>query len=266
MSCSLWRTFVVATCIYGAWTSDSPAQAINMKHPFVHVRATELVDILLHKEMRPINGALARLEKDVTTLVTRRVELLNVYRGCQLSDYFRTLTSEYGGAAISASRMALYAYLNGLNLGYGKEPTADSAKEISRSIILAWAATAFIDSNGRPISATTFFCSATGEVDRTTSYAVGLVLARGMPYFVHAYDLLLGLDALSSEEQATVNEFLRRVFEIIKNSANYRAEHQHLECNKYSNHVSVQLAGLVAIARIRMNDELLRSVVLQRKI
>jgi hypothetical protein len=64
------------------------------------------------------------------------------------------------------------------------------------------------------------------------------------------------------QERAALDSFLSGISSLIRSAANYRTEHSNLDCNRFSNHVSIQLAALIAIARLRGNRRDLESAAL----
>lgn len=164
------------------------------------------------------------------------------------------------GAAIVAARLALYASL--VHAGAeapGGSPSGDSAAALAKTILLTWAKLGFRDTNGNFLNGSAQFCDARQTFDRMEQNNVGLQIARGVAYTVEAQDLIDGMGLLSTEERELLNRFHRAMYELIRSAANTRAEMPEFNrptaiCDRYSNHVGVQILGMVATARL-LNDQ-----------
>jgi hypothetical protein len=163
------------------------------------------------------------------------------------------------GAAPVAARLAMYAALvkNGAPALPGS-PTGDEAANLSRRILLAWAAHGLRDAPDRYKQKPMEFCEA-GKRDIITQSGVGLQIGRGVLYTVQAQDLLMGLHALSSEETRTLNAFHSAMWTLIRYSSNFAAEPEFRKpdriCEIYSNHRAMHLLALLAIARLLNNQK-----------
>ena len=160
------------------------------------------------------------------------------------------------GAAIVASRLALYAALIkvGANTPTGG-PTADQAALLAKRILVVWANHGFRDQEGDSLASATQFCDGQGHFNHLTQNAVGLQIARGVIYSVHAQDLLQSIEALSTAEVKDLNAFHSAMFDLIRKASNFRftlpeLNHPYTMCELYSNHVGAHLIGLLAIARL----------------
>jgi hypothetical protein len=156
------------------------------------------------------------------------------------------------GAAVVASRLALYAALvkAGAALPAGA-PRADQAAELAKRILLAWSDRGFRDPHGHYLSMPSQFCDETGKTGEATETGVGLAIARGVIYSVHAQDLLMYSGAITPEEAKRLEAFHAAMYELIRNALNYNfASHHAWACDHYSNHAANQLAGLLATARL----------------
>jgi hypothetical protein len=172
------------------------------------------------------------------------------FSGCSIERYLKELTYEHGGAAQAASTLAVHAY----SLGFRDRPagTSQSAAQYwlaSKGIILGWATGGLRENNILRLRVEQF-CNETGATDLNTKFSVGLQIGRGVPYLVHAIDLLLAARILSDDEMRIVFGFLDGIFQLVRDAANYRAKHSNLDCNRFNNHVSVQIAALLSIARL----------------
>lgn len=221
------------------------------QHPFVFA-SRETYEIFLSREGGAFSKSRSLLEKRVKGLVNSAQRYTDPFKGCNLNRYLTGLTYEYGGAARAAADLASYAYLFSLGRGYGDEHMASQAGNIAKSILINWATEGF---RVNMTSRLQFdqFCDNQGNYSESTRLAVGLQIGRGMPNWVHAQDLLSAIGLISASEELALVEFLGEVSRLVSSSANYRAQVSNLDCNRYSNHVSVQLLAMISIARLR-ND------------
>jgi hypothetical protein len=109
------------------------------------------------------------------------------------------------GAALVASRLALYAALvRGGATAPHDAPDADKAAALAKKILLTWTTRGFRDE--------------TGNLRRQTpSCGPGLLtVTRSVVYSIHAQDLLQGLHAFASDEEAHLDSFHRAIYEWIR--------------------------------------------------
>lgn len=160
------------------------------------------------------------------------------------------------GAAIVASRLALYAVLVKLGAHTNADsPAPNDAAALAKRILLAWAAHGIRDRNGNYLNAATQFCDDQGHFNHGSESAVGLQIGRGVIYSVHAQDLLQAIGALDPKEKSELNEFHAAMFDLIREASNFRAALPEMNgpdstCERYSNHVGAHLIGLLSIARL----------------
>lgn len=226
----------------------------------------------------------AKLSRQERADITANVDYDSTYSGCDIDFYLHGFSFESrggyakeersekqmsqamhvrsgfeapAGAAIVAARLALYAALR--NAGAPElpgAPTPDSASALSKRILLAWAEHGFRDNKHQFLIRPQQFCEA-GHSDPILQTTVGLQIARGVIYSVHAQDLLASLHALSPEETHTLNTFHLAMYDLIRHSSNFAAEPEFRQpdriCEIYSNHRGAHLLGLIAIARL-VND------------
>jgi hypothetical protein len=88
---------------------------------------------------------------------------------------------------------------------------------------------------------------------------VGLQIARGVIYSVHAQDLLQSIAAFNSTQANQLNVFHAAMFNLIREASNFRALMPEMNgpdsaCERYSNHVGAHLIGLLSIARLLDDD------------
>ena len=167
-----------------------------------------------------------------------------------------------GGAAVVASRNALYAALvkAGANPPKGG-PNPDQASALAKQVLLGWSSRGFRDEQGRLLNAPTQFCDGDGKFNDGAWVGSGLVVSRGIIYFVQAQDLLAYMGGLNGSEAKQVNGFDAAMFDLLRNALNYSFfEHHAWDCDHYSNHAANQLAGLFALARILDNQQELEAV------
>jgi hypothetical protein len=153
---------------------------------------------------------------------------------------------------VVASRLALYAALvkAGAVVPVGA-PGVDQAAALAKRILLAWSDRGFKDAHGRYLSMPSLFCDEHGKTGEATETGVGLAIARGVIYSVHAQDLLMYSGAVTQEEAKRLNTFHAAMYDLIRNALNYNfAGHHAWACDHYSNHAANQLAGLLATARL----------------
>jgi len=167
-----------------------------------------------------------------------------------------------GGAAVVASRDALYAALvkAGAKLPKGA-PNPDQAAALAKGVLLTWSAHGFRDSQGRILSTANQFCDGDGKFNEAASVGAGLVVSRGIIYYVQAQDLLTYRGDLNAAEQKQTNAFDTAIFDLLLNVLNYSfSEHHAWDCDHYSNHPANQLVGLLALARILDNREAFETI------
>jgi hypothetical protein len=162
------------------------------------------------------------------------------------------------GAAMVAARLALYAAL--IRVGAPAPTgalTAETAAKLSRQILLAWSAHGFRESvGGHWLRRATQFCQK-GKPDIATQTNVGLQVARGVIYSVFAQDLLESFGGLDTNDAYALDMFHKAMFDLIVNAHNFDFSANsawQADCERYSNHIAMQLAALLAIAR-SLNDE-----------
>ena len=162
------------------------------------------------------------------------------------------------GAAIVASRLALYAVL--VKAGAHSAPGAPSSGDaagLAKRILLAWSSRGFRERDGNVFQSPTKFCDASGAATHGTEAATGLQIARGIIYSVQAQDLLESdsIAAFNAAQRNQLNIFHSSIFNLLREATNFRAGMQEMngpdsDCERYSNHVAAHLIGLLAIARL----------------
>jgi hypothetical protein len=160
------------------------------------------------------------------------------------------------GAAIVASKLALYAALvkEGAKTRAGAAPTADQAIALSKRILMTWTAHGFRDQEGHYLRRPEQFCD-NGKFIPIRQSAVGLQIARGVIYSVHAQDLLQFIGALDAKEVGELNAFHAAMFELIHQASNFAfylpdTKVPYRTCERFSNHFNAHLMGLLSIARL----------------
>jgi hypothetical protein len=165
-------------------------------------------------------------------------------------------TSPPTGAAIVASRLALYAAL--VRAGAKIPPdgaSADQAAALAKRILLAWANRGVRDEKGNFLNAATQFCDGQGKFNHFAENGVGLQIGRGVIYSAHAQDLLQSIGTLNATEVTKLSRFHAAMFDLIREASNFRftlpeLNHPDTKCELYSNHVGAHLIGLLSIARL----------------
>ena len=222
-----------------------------MPHLYVFAKPDEY-QALLTRHTQITEKALARLQGLVADELRQGSEYTQAYSGCELNVYLRKLTFEQAGAAKAANDLALYAYLVSLHLGYGQPAIAAQAVTLADSILLSWARDGFRE-NGKLRTELGQFCE-DGRVSLASRLDVGLQIGRGMPYWVNAEDLLLAANAMTTPQRATLDGFLDSIYGLLLTASNFWAEHAYTDCQRFSNHASVHILAMLAIARFHDNE------------
>jgi hypothetical protein len=227
-------------------------------HPFVFTTTDRLKRLVSDNRQIPI-AAMAFLQAKIPTELKQKGSYIEPYSGCQINAYLKRFTYEQGSATKAAAEFAFYAYLHHLNKNYGTDPVAADSIQTSKAILLSWAKNGLRD-NGQVFTGVTQFCDDSGKSTDAAQFDVGLTIGRGIPHWVAAQDLLIGLHALSPDEEATLNGFLAKLTELVIHAMNFRAAAGHLDCNRFSNQVSVEIAAIAGAARLLGNQTLLADV------
>jgi hypothetical protein len=256
----------------------------SARHPRVFTTEGDLDDLV-----KRINTAwtfsaqsFVRLANRVKEDLAGKIDWDATYSGCDMEIYLRGFAFEpkpaYGndriedqlreamkmrpgaapphGAAVAASRLALYAVLvkRGAVAPAGG-PTADAAALLARRILLAWADRGFRDEQGNfrsPVQ----LCDLdpTGKPKTKLGGLVGaLTHSRGVVYSVHAQDLLEGLGTLGPEEVTRLSAFHRNMYDWIHITHNKEVEEGlkwKYSDEIYNNQSASHLAALLALARL----------------
>jgi len=141
--------------------------------------------------------------------------------------------------AVVASRLALYAALvkAGAAVPAGA-PSPNQAAAIAKQILITWSTHGFQDGHGHFLATPSQFCDGDGKTNDGVMAGVGLLVARGIVYSVHAQDLLMYLGALNETEVRQVSAFHAAMYELIRNALNFNFEHHAWACDHYSNHAA----------------------------
>jgi hypothetical protein len=263
----------------------SGAYISSAQHPRVFVTSAELDMVTRINAPRSFSAQnFSSLANQVKSHLAAKVDWDAVYSGCDLDIYLHAFSYEPAtgyaneiraesqlttamnvkpglaspaGAAIVASKLALYAAL--INAGAktpAGAPTADQGTALAKRILLAWASRGFRDQNGHFLNRAEQFCNGQARFNRLEENNVGLQIARGVIYSVHAQDLLQSTTAFNAAETAELNAFHAAMFDLIREASNFRFTLPELNrsadtrCELYSNHGGAHLAGLLAIARL----------------
>jgi len=230
-------------------------------------------------------GALAhRVGHDLAA----KVDWEATYAGCDLEIYLRGFSYEqkpaYGndrseaelhaamnarpglapphGAAIVAARAALYAALVTVGADpLSGAPSADEATGLAKRILLAWADHGFRDEHGAFRLTEQQYCDLDPNgkpvVTQFGTFVGALTHARGVIYSVQAQDLLQGIGAVTSAEQARLDAFHHNMFDVIRsiNNEEYDVNMRWKYSDEvYNNQFVGHLTALLAIARL-FDDE-----------
>jgi hypothetical protein len=135
-------------------------------------------------------------------------------------------------------------------------PTADQSAALAKRILLAWASRGFRDQRGNILNKAEQFCDDQEHFIPLRQSAVGLQIARGVIYSVHAQDLLQSIGALDAKEATELNSFHAAMFNLIHEASNFAftlpeiAKVPYRTCERFSNHFAAHLMGLLSIARL----------------
>jgi hypothetical protein len=254
-------------------------------HPRVFITQADMNDMVTRINSSGSFSAqsFVRLSNKVKADLAANVDWDAVYSGCDLDIYLHAFsyepttgyadeirtTSQLGsamhvkegmapptGAAIVASRLAIYAALvkSGAKAPTGG-PSSGEAAALAKRILLAWANRGFRYQRGNILNTAEQFCDGQGHFNRLAQNGVGLQIARGAIYSVHAQDLLQSMGAFNSAQAYQLNVFHAAMFNLIREASNFRAALPEMNgpdsaCERYSNHVGAHLIGLLAIARL----------------
>jgi hypothetical protein len=260
--------------------------ASTKQNPRVFVTQADISDMA-----RRINSAgsfsaqiFAKLADQVKAHLAANVDWDAAYSGCDIDTYLHAFSYEPAagyadqmrsatqlsaamnvkaglsppaGTAIVASRLALYAALvkAGAKTPAGA-PTADQAAAVGKRILLAWASRGFRDQKGNHLNRAEQFCDGQQQFIPLKQSAVGLQIARGVIYSVHAQDLLQSIEAVNAKEVTDLNAFHAAMFDLIREASNFAftlpevANRPDRTCERFSNHFGAHLMGLLSIARL----------------
>lgn len=258
------------------------------EHPHVFLKSVDVKDIV--RRVNKIDSfsfvTFSAMTGQVANDLKAKVDWQAAYSGCDIDVYLHAMSLETSGgyadesrdnrqlkramnidgpmaapagAAIVAARLALYAVLvkEGARIGVGA-PDPDKAIAISKQILLAWAKNGFRRTDGTFVNSAEEFCDGQGKFDRFKQNGVGLQIARGVIYSVHAQDLLLSIGAFDPKETIALDDYHRNMYDLILHASNFRFKLPELNkpekiCELYSNHVAAHLTALLAIASL-LND------------
>lgn len=258
--------FALAATSVAPWPLSSRAARAGQSEarPFVFADRGSL-ERFLECDSPSASAARATLEWRCGTYLRGVAKYAQPFSGCNLAIYYRDLTDEYRGAADALSTLATYAYLVRIGQGrYGQEKVADEALKAAREILLPWARSG-IREGGRFRGTLEQFCDDKGDNSLDTRFSIGLTFGRGVPSLVNAVDLLSALSVFSKEEAGDIDRFVSALGGLVADASNFRARRSNLDCNRFSNHVSIQLAALASIARLHDDKQALSAVVLGQR-
>lgn len=273
----------------GAYPSLRGAYRSSPQHPRVFMTPADINDLVGRINSPGSFSAqnFVRLSNQIKADLAAHVDWDAVYSGCDLDIYLHAFSYEPpggyadeirsasqlsaamhvksgltppNGAAIAASRLALYAVLvkTGVHAPPGSPPSGQAAA-LAKRILLAWTGRRFRGADGNIVQSPTEFCDRSGAVTRSSEAGVGLQIARGVIYSVHAQDLLQSIAALNSTQTNQLNVFHAAMFNLVRAASNFRAAMPEMNgpdsaCERYSNHVGAHLIGLLSIARVLDDD------------
>jgi hypothetical protein len=273
----------------GAYPALSGTYRNSAQHPRVFMTQVDLDDLSNRINVPGSFSAqnFARLSDQIRADVAANVDWDAAYSGCDLDVYLHAFSYEPpggyadeirsasqmsaamhvksgltppNGAAIVASRLALYAVLVKAGVHAApSSPASGQAAALAKRILLAWADRGFRGGDGNIIQSPTKFCESSGTATNDSEAGVGLQIARGVIYSVHAQDLLQSIAAFNSTQTNQLNVFHAAMFNLIREASNFRAAMPEMNgpdsaCERYSNHVGAHLIGLLSIARLLDDD------------
>lgn len=199
-----------------------------------------------------IVAARIALDQRVRSRLESAREDLNVYKGCQIDEYTKTLTYEHGSASRDAADFAIYSVMFS-----GRQ--AESARQATIDILTNWSKIAdyLLSASNNEFNG---FCDSEQRQSQDTRFAVGLTFGRGVPDLVVAYEVLRMQSALTPVQIQQIERFFDALYLIELKAMKYRADNSNLDCNRFNNHVSVQLAALASLAAIRHDRQSLRDI------
>ncbi|WP_144106963.1 hypothetical protein [Paraburkholderia sp. BCC1886] len=192
-----------------------------------------------------IVAAREALDQRVRSRLGALQEDLNVYKGCKIDEYTKALTYEHGSASRDVADFAMYsAIFSG--------PQADSARQAAANILTKWASSAdyLLAASKNGFAG---FCDSANQPSQDARFAVGLTFGRGVPDLVVGYEMLRMQNALTHVQIQQIDHFMDALYTIELSAMRYRADNSNLDCNRFSNHVSVQLAALTFLAAVENN-------------
>lgn len=176
----------------------------------------------------------------------------DIYKGCRLDVYTKKLTYEHGSASRDAADFAIYAAIY-------PDARGKLARQSAADILTGWADIAdylqIASNNGL-----SGFCDATGKFSQDARFAVGLTFGRAVPDLVVAYEMLRDQNALTSFQIRKIEHFFNVLYSVELMAMNYRAKYSNLDCNRFNNHVSVQISALAMLAAVTGNYPYLRGI------
>ncbi len=258
----------------------------SAEHPRVFLTPSDLRDMVTRINTPGSFSAqiFSKLANQVKTHLAANIDWDAVYSGCDIETYLYSFSFEGpkehadpastetqlraalhvkpgllppSGAAIAASRLALYAALvkAGAKTPAGA-PTADQAAALAKRILLAWSSHGFRDQRGTYLNRAEQFCDDQDHFIPLTQSTVALQISRGVVYSAHAQDLLQSIGADNAAEANTLNAFHEAMFDLIREASNFRfmlpevAKVPDRTCERFSNHAAAGLMGMLSIARL----------------
>lgn len=199
-----------------------------------------------------IAAARAGLAQRVRARLGSMQDDVDVYKGCKLDVYTKVLTYEHGSASRDAADFAIYSALS-------SDDVAKSARQAAVDILVKWSSVAeyLVSASDNDLSG---FCDEMGQASQDARFAVGLTFGRGIPNLVIAYEVLRAQNAITSDQSRRIGNLFNALYILEWAAMNYRAKNSNLECNKYNNHVSIQIAALSSLAALRGDHGLLRDI------
>jgi hypothetical protein len=276
------KLYAEGTPVQGPVPPVSGAYKHPSTHPWVFTTPSELEELAQRVNVPSSYSAnrFSQLASQIARDLSAPNDWSAAYSGCKVSAYLFAFSYEPHngreeawthaelrldaqtkapmGAAVVASRLALYAALRKAGAAASKDaPSPDQAVASAKKILIAWGEHGFRDAQGHFLSDSAQFCDDNGKMGPGGE---GLSISRGVIYSVHAQDLLMYLDALAPAEIKELNAFHSAIYDLLIKGHNWGWAHHAWACDHFGNHSANALAGLLATARLTDNQKQFEAV------
>lgn len=213
-------------------------------------------------------AALTSLENYVKANLTKAITWETVYDGNDLFLYQQQFSvfdngvdangnGIASGAAPVASRFALYAYLAGLNQGYGNAALAAQATVVANTILYNWAVNGFIYQGAYLNSYAQFIDSQPGS--EYPGQYIELQIGRGMNDYIAAEDVIFNTQ--TAAQQLAITAFIQRQEALVLGAFNFYYDYNYgLTCGRYNNQPSTGMESLALMGRFLGDQAMIQSL------